>query len=327
MSDAAVIADKPERVLGPEAARNLGRRVAEGFMERYLSGEHVLDIGYRGGKPDAQPLTEAAIGVELDYPGYDGVRLPFPDGSQDAVFASHTLEHIEDYRAILDDWFRVLKVGGFLVIAVPHQHLYERKVSLPSRFNPDHKRFYTPGSLLAEIEKALPIAAYRVRSLRDIDTGFSIHVPPERHAQGCYEIELVIEKVDQPAYASQLKMAPQVAELARFFCTLIVQAHAALIAGDDAMVAATQALLASLPLPPFELLRRQLPPDLPAPDLLEIMRPLILANPFDEAFYLAHHADVRAAVEAGALRSGRDHFVEDGYLAGRMINTYSPLFS
>jgi predicted SAM-dependent methyltransferase len=53
--------------------------------------------------------------------------LPFPDASQDTVFASHVLEHIEDWAASLVDWYRVLKIGGYMVIAVPHRDLYERK--------------------------------------------------------------------------------------------------------------------------------------------------------------------------------------------------------
>jgi len=94
---------KAVRPLGPETANGYPRRLREGFFARYFSGDAILDIGYRGGNPDALPITEKAIGVELDYPGYDGTYLPFPDGSQDTVFASHVLEHIEDYQASLAD--------------------------------------------------------------------------------------------------------------------------------------------------------------------------------------------------------------------------------
>ena len=295
-------------------------------MQLYLSGEHVLDIGYRGGRPDAEPITEAATGVELDYPGYDGLRLPFGDASQDAVFASHTLEHIEAWKPVLADWFRVLKTGGYLVIAVPHQHLYERKAKLPSRFNGDHKRFYTPASLLAEIEQALPVAGYRVRSLRDIDTGFSTDIPPHEHPRGCYEIELVIQKVDQPAYAAQLAGSSQAAELTRFFASMLVQANAARMAGDDDGSVAIQTVLAALPLPPFPQLKPALPPDMSALALAAIMAPLIQACPFDEASYLRQYPDIREAVEAGGLPSGHAHFLDRGYFEGRFIDTYAPFF-
>ena len=87
------------RQLGPEASRNHERREAEGFYSKFLSGEAILDIGYRGDDPRNVPITDNAIGIERDYPGYDGRRLPFESNSQDAVFASHCLEHIDYYKA------------------------------------------------------------------------------------------------------------------------------------------------------------------------------------------------------------------------------------
>src|SRR5205807_87939 len=100
--------------------------------------------------------------VDLNYPNYDGVNLPFPDHSVDTVYASHVLEHVPDYVPVIRDWHRVLKKGGFVICTVPHQHLYEKKRNLPSRWNADHKRFYTPASLLREFEEALAPNTYRV---------------------------------------------------------------------------------------------------------------------------------------------------------------------
>lgn len=188
-----------ERV-GEEARKSFSRYVEGGFIDKYLSGQNVLDIGYRG-YVDAVPIVPHAIGVELDYPGYDGITLPFPEFSQDAVFSSHTLEHIVDYRSSLRDWFRVLKVGGHLIVAVPHQYLYERKLTMPSDFNGDHKRFYTPGILLLQVEEALDPFSYRVRVLEDNDRGFDYAILPDEHADGCYEIFLVIEKIQRPGWA------------------------------------------------------------------------------------------------------------------------------
>ena len=212
------------RHLGPEAARNFDRRRREGFFETYLSGSAILDIGYRGEDPTTEPITESAIGIDLGYPGYDGNTLPFPDASQDAVFASHVLEHIEDWAASLADWYRVLKIGGHMVIAVPHRDLYERKATLPSRFNLDHKRFYTPASLLNEIEEALPVGGYRIRSLRDIDEGFDYAVPPDRHAAGCYEIELVLQKIKIPEYGEALRASAIDEDVVAFYATLVQKA-------------------------------------------------------------------------------------------------------
>jgi len=52
--------------------------------------------------------------------------------------------------------------------------------------------------------------------------------------------------------------------------------------------------------------------------LLELLlRMLIVRAAFDEADYLARNPDVRAAVQAGQLRSGHEHFLTVGYLEGR----------
>ena len=189
-----------DRPVGEEARKSHAARIANGFLASYLGGSAILDIGFRGYRDDVVPIVPAAIGVELDYPGYDGRTLPFPEGSQDAVFASHCLEHIDDDMNALQDWFRVLRVGGMLVIMVPHKFLYEKRTALPSRFNADHKRFYTPASLLESIERALAPNSYRLRHLVDNDRHFDYALPPDRHSGGCYEIELVIEKIAPPRW-------------------------------------------------------------------------------------------------------------------------------
>jgi len=103
------------RQVGIEFRKCYARWAREGLIDRYLSGLHILDIGFRGGDPNAVPITESAVGIELDYPGYDGTHLPFEDGSQDAVFASAVFEHIPDYREVLGEWYRVLRVGGYIL--------------------------------------------------------------------------------------------------------------------------------------------------------------------------------------------------------------------
>ena len=49
-------------------------------------------------------------------------KLPYPDESIDAIYAGHILEHFSfrETNAVLKEWFRVLKVGGDIVIKVPN---------------------------------------------------------------------------------------------------------------------------------------------------------------------------------------------------------------
>lgn len=47
--------------------------------------------------------------------------LPFDDGSADEIHAYHVIEHLERFHVerVIDDWVRVLKPGGKLVLECP----------------------------------------------------------------------------------------------------------------------------------------------------------------------------------------------------------------
>jgi SAM-dependent methyltransferase len=190
----------PARPVGWESRKSYASKIASGFFDKYLSGGAILDVGYRGYADDIVPILPHAVGIDLDYPGYDGETLPFPEESQDAVYTSHCLEHVSNYKQAIQEWFRVIKLGGYLVIVVPHQFLYERRREIPSRWNPDHKRFYTPASLLREIEEVLEPNSYRIRHLIDNDFGFDYSILPHEGSVGCQEIELVLEKIRTPCW-------------------------------------------------------------------------------------------------------------------------------
>ena len=195
------IPDEPlsaDRRVGFESRKSYADKIASGFFAKYLSGPNVMEVGYRGYEEGNLPIVPQAIGVDVGYPGYEGAAFPFADGSFDAIYSSHCFEHIGDWLGVLRDWYRLLGVGGFLVIVVPHQLLFERKRNLPSPINPDHKRFYTPRSLLREIEQALPENGYRIRHLVENDAGFDYGILPYQGTDGCYEIELVVEKIARP---------------------------------------------------------------------------------------------------------------------------------
>lgn len=66
----------------------------------------------------------------------------FSTESMDFVFSSHLLEHIEDTRAALHEWWRVVKPGGHLVLYLPHKDLYPNCGEEGA--NPDHKHDFLP---------------------------------------------------------------------------------------------------------------------------------------------------------------------------------------
>lgn len=189
---------QPGRPTGWETRKTYDEKLNSGFWAKYLSGPSVIELGYKGYWGGTVPVVPQAIGVDIGYPGYDGTTLPFADSSVDAIYSSHCLEHIADSKGAIRDWYRVLKVGGFIVIVVPQQFLFERRRRMPSRNNLDHKRFYLPDTLLKEIKEALPENGYRVRHLRENDEGFDYSILPPASGGGLYEIEVVIEKIRKP---------------------------------------------------------------------------------------------------------------------------------
>ena len=185
-----------------ESWRSYQDRVRSGFFDLYCSGHVVLDIGYSGyDNPEGKTAFPHAIGIDFDTPGYDGLRLPYADGTVDTVFSSHALEHFDDQIAAIREWYRVLKVGGFIVCMVPSQALYEKKRDLPSNWNGDHKRMYSPASLAAAFEEALEVNSFRLRHLRENDADFDYSRGPDLHSNGSYEIEIVVEKIDPPTWS------------------------------------------------------------------------------------------------------------------------------
>jgi len=52
--------------------------------------------------------------------------------------------------------------------------------------------------------------------------------------------------------------------------------------------------------------------------LLHVLRQIVATQPFDEAFYLATYEDIAAAHGRGEIGDLHRHFVEAGFLEGRM---------
>ncbi len=285
------------RRVGPEIQKTMQHRLDSGFFGRFMSGPSILDIGFRGGNPDNQPIVPHAIGVDMDYPGYDGKTLPFADLSQDAVHSSHCLEHIPDPINALSEWFRVLRIGGFLVLTVPHQQLYERKPTPTSRWGGnDHRRYYTPATLLAEIESALPCGEFRIRLLRDNDQGFDYGIPADAWPEGCYEIEVVIQRIQRPAHAANLVLSPAAKAAIESYRVMIASLLRLDAAGATPDRAALEAFGKAVEIPPYAVVQ-SLFPDVPDATMRRLLPPLVDPSCVDRPWYIAHYPDVRAIVK------------------------------
>jgi SAM-dependent methyltransferase len=95
----------------------------------YLKGK-LLDFGC-GTKPYKDIIdVEEYIGLDIEESGhthkmdqidvyYDGKTIPFEDNYFDSVLTSEVFEHVFNLEEILNEIFRVLKPGGYMVITVP----------------------------------------------------------------------------------------------------------------------------------------------------------------------------------------------------------------
>jgi len=185
-----------------ETSKAHDRRVQEKFFDKYVK-EPIIDIGV--GRIDtydgADPLTPTCDTWDKDN-GDAHFMEGVADETYQTVYNSHLLEHLEEPIVAIQNWFRILKKGGHLIMAVPHRDLYERKKTLPSKWNLDHKFFILPTtsepphtfSLKDIVQSALVGKEYVIKMLRVCDTSNN-HDKPEEHANGEYQIEIIIQKL------------------------------------------------------------------------------------------------------------------------------------
>ena len=74
----------------------------------------------------------------------------FTSQSMDFVYSSHTLEHIEDYKSTLNEWWRLVKFDGYLILYLPHKEFYPNIGT--EGCNPDHKHDFLPADIISAME-------------------------------------------------------------------------------------------------------------------------------------------------------------------------------
>lgn len=183
-----------------ETRKAHARRLASGFYEKYIHGKGI-DIGC--GRIDTHDGldTISPDAVHHDKDDCDATFMDiYPDNEFDYVYASHVLEHLTDPVTAVKNWLRICKPGGVVIISVPHRDLYERKRTLPSKWNEDHKYFYLPGKCdpphtfsVWGVLLGGGIVHDNLESFEVIDTGTNAD-RPEEHNDGEFSIEVIIRK-------------------------------------------------------------------------------------------------------------------------------------
>jgi len=79
-----------------------------------------VDINALGIEAAKTRAREQEISSRVSFQLVDaGQRLPFPDGSFDAVFCNDSINHLPGRLEVLRDWHRVLRPGGRLLFTDP----------------------------------------------------------------------------------------------------------------------------------------------------------------------------------------------------------------
>jgi SAM-dependent methyltransferase len=151
-----------------------------GFVATTPPRGTLLDLGSSDGetlnhiaelRPDLRLCSADKFGHPEHYPSgcdfqrcdFVKDRLPWPDGSMDAITCMHVVEHLDDLQNLLAEIARLLKPGGHVYFETPHP----KTVDLPSakgKFtlnffdDPTHLRVVT----MAEMAKPLTATGLRI---------------------------------------------------------------------------------------------------------------------------------------------------------------------
>lgn len=126
------------------AKQMLRRGNDQRFFTRWISGEGIdisTEHGSLSGLSSFFPLVKSV----RDWQPSDGDAMLMggvADSAYDFVHSSHCLAHVDDPLQALQNWIRVCKPGGHLIITAPDEDLYEQGV-WPSTFNAGHKWSFT----------------------------------------------------------------------------------------------------------------------------------------------------------------------------------------
>ena len=117
-----------------EALKTRQRR-GDDFYLKYLSGK-LIDIG--AGK---DLVTSGAERFDVEDGDANFITRYREPEAYDAVHSSHCLEHMFNPINALEEWWSLVKPGGYLILVVPDEDLYEQGI-WPSMFNDDHKNTF-----------------------------------------------------------------------------------------------------------------------------------------------------------------------------------------
>jgi SAM-dependent methyltransferase len=119
-----------------DEAKKTNKIRGKAFLKKYFSGR-VIDIG-----AGEDLVCEEAEKFDQENGDANHITRHRQLNAYDTVHSSHCLEHMYEPKKALLEWWKLIKPGGYLVLVVPDEDLYEQGY-WPSRFNSDHKATFT----------------------------------------------------------------------------------------------------------------------------------------------------------------------------------------
>jgi predicted SAM-dependent methyltransferase len=143
----------------PRSYRGVARRIATSLAAplgvvtaKKLARRAPLQLHLGCGEwPKPGWVNVDLVGLPVDLAWNLNTSLPFSDGTVDAIFHEHVLEHLELERglALLEESYRLLKPGGVLRIGVPDASRYVGSYCDPNHSFLERVRPGRPTALLA----------------------------------------------------------------------------------------------------------------------------------------------------------------------------------
>jgi SAM-dependent methyltransferase len=113
-----------------------------GKMEQEFAGKKILEVGV------GQRKFPGAVGIDIRHNALADIfhdlnvfPWPFADNEFEVLLCRHVLEHLTETDKVMEEFYRILKPGGEVVIEVPHFTYVE------AYRHWQHRHFFTAGSL------------------------------------------------------------------------------------------------------------------------------------------------------------------------------------
>lgn len=167
------------------------KKIWTSFENSIFTGQGI-DIGCG---PD--PVSPNARKFDIEDGDANNI-LRYVNEQFDFVYSSHCLEHMNDPKKALLDWWTLVKPGGHLFLIVPDEDLYEQGV-FPSRFNPDHKATFT----ISKAKSWSPVSKNILDLVLSLPESQLVSIVLQDH---CYDRSMQFKGIDKPSMATRLML-------------------------------------------------------------------------------------------------------------------------